>query len=232
MRAAPLADDEPCVRLVPVFARLSAAEQSEVARFARPLTARAGEVIARAGERSSRLFVVHAGRVTVTRTSPAGHETVLQVLGAGEVVGETAFLTGAPPENDVVAVEPSRLCTFDHADLAVLLGRFPQIGVGMLRALATKLTSAERMLAALTSEDVGTRVAAYLLDSPTTWDAAGRPTVHLPLPKKQVAAYLGTTPETVSRRLAALEDAGLIRVLKGRDVAILDPAGLEERAAR
>lgn len=228
----PLATDgEPCVRLVPVFSRLTAAQQAEVARYARPVSAGPGEVVVHAGDRSPRLFVVHIGKVKVARTSAAGHETILRVAGAGEVVGETSFLTGAPPENDAIAVEPSRLCVFDHADLAGLLGRLPDIGVGMLRALAAKLTSAERMLAALTSADVGTRVAAYLLDCPTTWDAAGGVTVHLPLPKNQVAAHLGTTPETLSRRLAALERDGLIRLLKGRDVAILDAAALEQRAS-
>lgn len=62
-----------------------------------------------------------------------------------------------------------------------------------LRALAEKLTAAERMVAALTSSDVGARVAAYLLDLPATWDD-GRARVRLPLPKNQLAGYLGTTP--------------------------------------
>lgn len=226
----PVVEPEPCVRLVPVFARLSPVQQAEVGRHARAVTAAPGEVLAHAGERSVRLFVVHTGKVKVRRLSAGGHETIVRVAGRGDVVGEAAFLTGAPPEDDAVALEASRLCVFDHADLAGLLGRMPDIGVGMLRALAGKLTSAERMLAALTSADVGTRVAAYLLDSPTTWDAAGRPTVHLPVAKNQVAAYLGTTPETLSRRLASFERDGLIAVGPGRDVAILDLAGLERCA--
>lgn len=230
VRALPMVDPEPCVRLVPVFALLSPEQQLEVGRHARPVTATEGQVLARAGERTARLFVVHAGKVKVRRLSPGGHETIVRVAGRGDVVGETAFLTGLPPEDDAVAVERSRLCMFDHADLAGLLGAMPEIGVGMLRALAGKLASAERMLAALASADVGTRVAAYLLDSPTSWDPAGRAIAHLAVAKNQVAAYLGTTPETLSRRLAALERDGVIEVLAGRDVAILDPAALERRA--
>ncbi len=230
MRALPLADPEPCVRLVPVFSRLSARQQVEVGRFARRVTVGAGDVVARAGEPSSRLFVLHLGSVKVRRIAAGGHETILRVLAPGEVVGEESFLTGAAPEADTVALEPSRLCAFDHADLAELLRRMPDIGVGMLRALATKLTSAERMVAALTSSDVGARVAAYLLDVPARWDASGRAVVRLPLPKNQVAAYLGTTPETLSRRLASFERDGLIEVCPGREVVILDPSGLERRA--
>jgi CRP/FNR family transcriptional regulator len=227
----PLAKPEPCVRLVPVFAGLTEAQQTEVGRFARPVAVRAGDVVARAGERSSRLFVLHSGSVKVRRLSAAGHETILRVLTPGEVVGEESFLTGDAPEADAVALEASRLCSFDHDDLAGLLGRMPDIGVGMLRALAVKLTSAERMVAALASSDVGARVAAYLLDAPASWGAeGGPPVVRLPIPKNQVAAQLGTTPETLSRRLATFEREGLIEVRAGREVAILDPVGLGRRA--
>ncbi|MBN9326402.1 MAG: hypothetical protein BGO38_12310 [Cellulomonas sp. 73-145] len=228
-RSSTTASPDPCVARVPVFAGLSREQQAEVARHVRPVSVEAGQAVVRAGERSPRLLVVHEGRVAVSRTSASGHRTILRVLGPGDVSGEAAFLTGAPAEEDATAVEPSRLCTLEHAELARLLARMPDIGVGMLRAVAAKLTSAERMLAALTSADVGTRVAAYLLDAPSTWDG-GRATVHLPLPKNQVAAYLGTTPETLSRRLRALERDGLIEVLPGRDVAILDPAALDRRA--
>ena len=62
------------------------------------------------------------------------------------------------------------------------------------------------------------------------WVGSGRARVRLPMPKNQVAAYLGTTPETFSRRLAALERDGLVELGPGREVRILDPAGLSARA--
>jgi CRP/FNR family transcriptional regulator len=222
---------EECVALVPIFARLSAAHQAEVARFARPAVVGPGEYIVHEGERTSRLFIVHEGQIKVSSRSPAGHEAVLSVLGPGDVVGEMTFLTGGRPDSSAVAVEPSRVCVFDHADLAGLLARFPDIAAGMLRALALKLASTQRMLAALTSSDVGSRVAAYLLDAPTTWDATGTAVVHLPMSKKDIAAYLGTTPETLSRRLAEFERTGLITLRRGRDIVIRDPDALEARAA-
>jgi len=44
--------------------------------------------------------------------------------------------------------------------------------------------------------------------------------------KKDIATFLGTSPETLSRRLKAFEQEGLIQV-RGRDVDIRDPVGLE-----
>ena len=41
-----------------------------------------------------------------------------------------------------------------------------------------------------------------------------------------MASYLGTTPETISRRLADMEDGGLIRQHTNKSIEILDPDGL------
>lgn len=220
---------EPCVSLVPLFAGLTQEQQAEVATLARPVTVRSGETFVRAGARQAPLFVVHSGMVKLSRTTADGKSTTLRVLGPGEVGGESWLLTGERPENDVIALEASRMCVFEPAVLDTLVRQFPSVGVAMLRALALRLHSAERMLTARTFAEVGARLAAYLLDCPTTWGVGGAATAHLPMTKKDIATFLGTSPETLSRRLKSLEREGLIHVC-GMDVDILDPAGLELRA--
>jgi CRP/FNR family transcriptional regulator len=221
--------DEPCVSLVPLFAGLTGEQQAEVATLAHPVTVGSGETFVRAGARRAPLFVVHSGLVKLSRTTADGRDTTLQVIGPGEVGGETWLLTGERPESDVVALEASRMCVFEPAVLDTLVRQFPSVGVALLRALAMRLHSAERMLAARTLAEVGARLAAYLLDCPTTWGEDGVATAHLPMAKKDVATFLGTSPETVSRRLTAFEHEGLVRV-RGMDVDIRDPVGLELRA--
>lgn len=217
-----------CVAKVPYFARLSPDQQREVARYARPVAVEPGAHLVRAGQRLAQLFVVHAGRVKVTRTSADGREVLLDVLERGDVGGETWFLTGDRPEHDCIAMEPSRICAFDHDDLAHLIRRFPDIGVEMLRALAQRLNTSERMLADRTLSDAGARVAAYLLDLPTSSTGGGQVAVRLPLTKKDIAVHLGTSPETLSRRLAEFERDGLVR-LEGSLVHVLDAARLDAR---
>ena len=90
---------------VPVFSRLSGVLQGEVARYARPVRVAAGEVVVVAGQADPRLFVVHEGRVKIVRTSVGGRSSIVRTLGPGEVGGELAFLTGARPEQDAIAVE-------------------------------------------------------------------------------------------------------------------------------
>jgi CRP/FNR family transcriptional regulator len=220
---------EPCVSLVPLFAGLTREQQADVASLARPMTVEPGEMFVRAGSRQAPLFVVHSGMVKLSRTTADGKSTTLQVLGPGEVGGETWLLTGERPENDVVALEAARMCVFEPTALDTIVRQFPSVGVTLLRSLALRLHAAERMLTARTLADVGARLAAYLLDCPTTWGIRGAATAHLPMAKKDIATFLGTSPETVSRRLKAFEHEGLIQV-RGMDVDIRDPVGLELRA--
>lgn len=214
-----------CVAQVPIFARLRPEQQDAVASYARPTVLAAGEHVFDAGERVAQLFVVHVGRVKVVRVSASGREHLGRVAGPGDVVGEQGFLTGERPAYRVEAVEDSRLCTFEHADLARLVAAHPGIAVEMLRSVTTRLEDAERRLA-LAGADVPARVADYLLGLPGDGEV-----VRWPMPKKDVAAYLATTPESLSRALARLEASGLIDG-DGDAVRLVDVDGLEERASR
>ncbi len=222
-------EDDLCVTRVPIFQGLTFEEQLRVADFARPVVAKKGEIVSFPGQSVSRLLVIHSGHLKVSHAAANGQEQILRTVTDGDVLGERAFLTGHRPSDLAVALEDSRMCVFDHADLAILLRDYPDISQRMLRALSDRLFSVERLLTAITSSDVDARVAAYLLDLPgSIRDNVA--TVRLPMAKQEVASYLGTTPETLSRRLAALSASGLIELVGRRNVAILDIDALEDLA--
>ena len=152
-----------CVARVPIFADLAPEEQDQVAAFARPLHVARGELVYMAGSDLHRLLVVHRGRIAMRHLTADGREPVVRVLEAGDVVGEAAFVTGAQPDHEAVAITDSELCTLDHADLVELVRRHPRIAVGMLQSVTERLVRAERMLAAFATTEVETRLAAWLL---------------------------------------------------------------------
>ncbi|APZ35529.1 Crp/Fnr family transcriptional regulator [Microbacterium aurum] len=218
-----------CVTRVPIFQGLSRQEQMRVAEFVRPAHVAKGEVVYTPGQSVSRLLVMHSGQLKVSQAAANGQEQILRTVTDGDVVGERAFLTGHRPNDLVVALEDSRMCVFDHADLAGLLRDYPDVGLRMLRTLSDRLASVERLLAAITSSDVSARIAAYLLDLPGSM-RDGVLTLRLPMAKQEIASYLGTTPETLSRRLAALAASGVIELHARREVSILDIDALEDVA--
>ena len=51
-------------------------------------------------------------------------------------------------------------------------------------------------------------------------------TVHLPMSMKELAAFLSTTPETLSRRMKSLEEQGFLK-RRGRQITLLKQAPSE-----
>lgn len=218
----------PCVAEVPIFSGLSAQEQLEVARRARALTLRDGERFYGPGDARPRLGVVHRGRLRVTRLTADGRERLIRVLGPGEVVGEVEVLTGRAPHHLVSALGETRVCSFRPSDLDELLGS-PSVARQAVRVLAERLEQADEMTAASTSSPVLARLAAFLLAQPAA-GPAGREAVRLPLSKTDVASLLGTTPESLSRALRTLREAGAVEGGRGPVLVVLNRPALRALA--
>jgi CRP/FNR family transcriptional regulator len=57
-------------------------------------------------------------------------------------------------------------------------------------------------------------------------DAARHPIVHVPLSRRDIADYLGTTPETLSRNIQMLARNDVIRIVDSKHFELLDAAEL------
>ncbi|QIK72944.1 Crp/Fnr family transcriptional regulator [Propioniciclava coleopterorum] len=213
-----------CVRRVPAFAQLDPALQDALGALAMPRRLRRGTVLQRAGDPPAGLFVVHTGRLRVERIDTSGRRRLLRVAGPGDVVGEHAFFTGEAPDDHIEVLADAEMCAFDRAGLRRALTVHPELALGLLRVQSRRLADAERRLA-LATVDVAERLSAYLLDLPAT-PGPGGPWVEFPWAKRDVAAYLGTTPESLSRALARLERERLIAV-SGARVTLLAPDRLD-----
>ena len=174
----------------------------------------------------SQLMVVHTGQVKIARTSAAGHEQVIRVLGPGDFIGESAFLTGTRPDHAAEALVHTELCVFRHADLGRLVEKHPSIGLRMLQGVSQRLDDTEARLASVILGNVSSRLADYLLSLPATPGPRGATDVTLPLAKKDIASLLSTTPESLSRQLRKLTDTGVISQQEQGRITITDVTAL------
>ncbi|GAB2802693.1 Crp/Fnr family transcriptional regulator [Streptomyces chlorus] len=210
------------VQKVRLFAGLPEAAQHRVAFAAVTCQYRHDERIYGPGDRTG-LFIVHRGLVKVYRLTESGNEQLIRLMSPGDFLGETALLADTTTDHFAVALQPSELCVIDRARFTGLLGQHPSVAVQMLQTVSGRLGTAEEMVSALSGKPVGQRLAQQLL---LLADEAGGGVFWLPTTKKELASYLGTTAETLSRRLGALQKAGVIRLGPRRQVEILDPEAL------
>lgn len=211
-----------CVNRVPIFRGLTETDRRQVAAIAvtRPYERR--EQVYGPGDEPG-LLIVHRGRLKVYRLSEAGAEQVVRFLEPGEFLGETAVLADRPIDHFAEATEAAEVCSIRRSALRGLLSRQPDVALRMLRTVSGRLETAEQLLSAVTGQSVEQRLAEHLLRRAAE---EGSNTFRLQSSKRDLASFLGTTPETLSRRFAALQDAGLVRSGAGRAVQILDDDGL------
>ncbi len=201
------------------FRALPQSAARRLARVAASSTARAGEILDRAGEKSAHVSLLHEGFAVATAMSAGGKATTLQAFGPGEMWGCVPHLLGRPLSVDVRAVVDVRLSKIPISALEDALGEHP----AACRALAVNIARQFSRLAQLHLlgvERSDRRICGILL-----WikESSG---LHVPLTQALLATLLGTTEETVSRVLSPLKRRAVVSRSRGV-VEILDPAGLK-----
>jgi CRP-like cAMP-binding protein len=85
-----------------------------------------GEIVIRAGEPGSSMFVVHHGRVSV-QISDNGRPRTVATLKEGDFFGEMALFTGEPRTANVVAVEETEVLEIGHGAMKKVFDTNPDL---------------------------------------------------------------------------------------------------------
>jgi CRP/FNR family transcriptional regulator len=116
-------------------------------------------VIFSEGEPGDRMYVILDGKVKLGQTSPDGRESLLAVLGPGEVFGELSLFDPGPRTATATAVTDTVVVGLGHVDLRPWLTGRPEVAEALLQALAQRLRRTNEALADLVFSDVPGRVA-------------------------------------------------------------------------
>ena len=95
-----------------------------------------GEVVVAEGTSDDRLRAVLSGALAVAKQSGDGEWVRLNVLTAGDLAGELAFLDSRPRYAALVALGPSRVFSLQRIKLESLLDSQPAIVYRVMRAIA------------------------------------------------------------------------------------------------
>lgn len=208
-----------CVSLVPIFNHLPVDELHSIVSKSKMRIFERGEFIHHAGDDSNQLFIIHQGKVKVYRLSEGGKEQLVRILEPGDFTGEFALLCDSQHDSYAEAMEKSAICTIGRDDFHALLLRHPAISLHVMAELALRLGASENQTAVIATTPVDERIGLYLA---SLSEKANSLSITLPMSRKHLASYLGTTPETISRRLTEFEEANWIAQSGLRKIDILD----------
>ena len=188
-----------------------------------------GQAIIFEGEPAANIYGLHMGMACVFKLMADGRRQVTGFLYPGDFMGVT-FNMDQVYGYSAEALTPCSLRSWPRAVLERLFDETPGMRRLFLREMADELTEAQDRMLMLGRRSIEERVAVFLLTMARRQAKATGlrvEVVEIPMRWVDIADYLGSTAETVSRTLSALRDRGIIRTGKRGEIGILGWAELE-----
>ena len=191
----------------------------------------AGATLYMAGQKRSSIWVISTGALKSCEVDLEGREQVVGFHGPGDVLG-LERIEISEHRGFALALEPTSVCRIPVGKLLDRLSTSPELWREVLRIAGSQIARAREVHRVLGQLQTGQRLAWFLLEGTgprrSACQCSGATVIQLPMPRQDIASYLGMTLETVSRSFGALQREGLVAV-QGRTVRLLDPDRLAER---
>ena len=171
-----------------------------------------GQVVFYEGNACLGIHCVEAGSVKLRRSGPKGDDVVVGLAGPGDTLGYLAYFGDRGYTSTAEALAPGRICFIDRAAVKALIHRNPAVGLAFLRRLSDDVDRSEEERVKALSLPLRARAAHLLLvlkDRSASADEQGRLTIELPFSRRDMAAMLGTRPESLSRLIRVFESDGI-----------------------
>jgi CRP/FNR family transcriptional regulator, cyclic AMP receptor protein len=210
-----------------VFRGLEQRELQEVAKVAVPRHWERGEIIFREGDPGNTCYLLQSGAVLLTRDHQDGRTVALAELRAGGMFGELAMFRGETRSATAEAIEATEAVALLAPDVQRLIRGNPEIASKLLAALAERVSTTTERLLRQSFQTVAGRVASALLAQCVARQAEGAPEhdVLVRATQAEIASLAGTSRESASRFLAALEREGVVKLGRGK-VTVHEPGRL------
>ncbi|MCM3569173.1 Crp/Fnr family transcriptional regulator [Neobacillus mesonae] len=218
-----------CLITVPVFKGLNEKDLQALQQVTRSRKFLKGEFIFHEGELSETLFVVNEGLIKLTKMSAEGKEQIVRILFPGDFFGLFSLLKNDKHYVNAEAAGNTVICYLEKKDFLKVMESNADLSYRFLLAVNDRLYEADESVSLLSLMEVEQRLARALILFHDKMHA-GNSTFTLPITKKDLAGFIGTTPESVSRKLLTFMSQGLIHMDGRRNIQILELEKLKELA--
>lgn len=184
----------------------------------------------KAGDKFTSIFAIRAGAIKMYTYSDLGEEIIHGFYLPGDVVGfdgmvEEKYLYNA------VALDSTSVCNLPYDELSELSLKIPNLNQQIMNVMSKKMQDGRLHSELLIKRNADQRVAHFIWYMAERFKNRGYMSdeFRLSILHRDVALYLGLTPETVSRILAKL-NAEQVVSWKKKEVIIFDECKLKSIA--
>ncbi len=172
------------------------------------------------------IYLICKGRVRMFYTANSGKEITIQIIGEGQLIGESAFLSHASRDTSILSVNEVEviICSIDR--IFPYMQQNQEINELIIQLLMENYSALCGQLKRLTIYDSAQRVASYLLEQ-TKCNRVELGIIDntLPYTHEELAVCLNLNRVTVTKILNRFAKQGWVR-LKQKRIQILDRMAL------
>lgn len=179
-----------------------------------------GAAIFNEGEVANGMYFVYSGVVKVHRKWGSQKELILRFAGAGDVLGYRGLGDEKKYTVSATAIEPAVVCYIEMDFFESLLQINHPLTYQLMRCYANELHNAEKKMSNLVHMNVKARVAETLIILQNQFGKSAEGYINIQLSRQDVAAYTGTTYETLFRTMQELIQEKIIKV-SGKKIFVL-----------
>jgi CRP/FNR family cyclic AMP-dependent transcriptional regulator len=147
-------DNETLLLDVPFFEKLDADERRTLAAHVEKVSHPAGHELFAVGDPGDSLYILTKGKAEIYFKDTTGHRIILEILGAGEFLGEISLLDAGPRTASVVITEDMEAIRVDRQDLDALIRKHPHAAMDLLAATGRRLRQTVGLLRQTASRNV------------------------------------------------------------------------------
>jgi CRP/FNR family transcriptional regulator len=170
------------------------------------------------GELVNAVYLIKAGKVKLVQVTPEGRAAILDVLGPGEVLGETALFQDLPQPFSAIVLEEARLCSFSRQQFEDMIRANPAAATSIITHLARRLYESLQQAGETSGAPVREKVLRVLLHladkyGQRTEDATQ---IELAITQQELADMVGASRVMVANVLKNLYEEGVVHRRNGR----------------
>ncbi len=175
------------------------------------------------------VYILCEGQVKLSISSSEGKKMILRIAKAGEVLGLVSALAGTPHEVTAEALRPAQAAFIPRDAFLRFIAKHPEAYPIIADQIGAQYSVACEQVRNLgLSASAPEKLARFLLDFAVGGQQTKEGTrIKLPLTHEEIAEFIGTTRETVTRALGEFKSHHLAE-LRGSNLLIENREALEE----
>ncbi len=215
---------------LPLFSELNVADLKKITAISQVIRFKKSQTIFYEGDYYTGFYILLNGSVKVSKYSSDGKETVIHLIEPLDAFGDIPLFEGGDHPVNAETLSDSVLLFIPKKEFLNLLSNNSNLSIKMLTGFAKRMRFLTKKVEELTTKEITSRLAVFLVDEikKSGKDKLPEPFIKLTIPKKNIASYLGTITETLSRTFKKLQDEKIIRV-SGKTIFVSDFDKLKEK---